>query len=106
MKITKGQIIAITTGEYSDYCLRDHVRALRDFDAADEATRFKKEGDYKVSPEWSFDGEPDAYGSDDRFLAWAIRQQLIEPLQPGQVVELHISDYGRLDIGAEPTNDE
>ena len=39
--IRKGQIVAITSGDYSDYCLLDHVRALRDFEPVAEAERFK-----------------------------------------------------------------
>ena len=32
MILKKGQLIAITTGEYSDYCLVDHMRLLCDLD--------------------------------------------------------------------------
>ncbi|ENQ1627738.1 hypothetical protein ACEOHO_004104 [Vibrio vulnificus] len=31
---TKGELIALSTGEYSDYCVNGLVRALKDFDAS------------------------------------------------------------------------
>lgn len=98
MKISAGQLIAITNGEYSDYCLRDHVRALKDFDAAREAERFKVEGDYLAPPEWDKNGEPAHYGSDERFIAWMIREGLIEPLDADTVVELWVGAYGELRV--------
>lgn len=98
MEIKKGQLIAITNGEYSDYTLRDHVRALKDFDSKNEAQRFMDEGDFLAVQEWDKDGDPTEYGSDDRFIAWAIREGLIEPLGPDDVVELWIGSYGRLKV--------
>lgn len=83
--ICKGQIIAITAGDYSDYCLRDHVRALRDFDPIAEAERFKPTSlrtDYR--------------DEDEEYLAWLIREAIVEPLPVGEVVELHIGSYGCL----------
>ena len=84
MKINKGQIIALTEGEYSDYNLRDHVRALQDFDTTEEIVRFMEIGNYLGGD------EPREYGSDDRFIAWAIREHLIEPLEKNEVVEWHL----------------
>lgn len=40
MIIKKGAIIALTSGEYSDYCLDGHVIALKDFDPQDLARDF------------------------------------------------------------------
>lgn len=103
MKIKGGQIVAITQGEYSDYCLRDHMRALKDFDAAAELERFKKEGDYLAPPEWvdkpwaaemiakhKADPSPSISGSIDRFLAWLVREKLMDP-ELG-VAELHVGN--------------
>ena len=101
MKIKQGQILAITTGVYSDYTLRDHVRALRDFDTASEVGRFVKEGDYIAPPDWDENGEPSIYGSETRFIAWAIREGLIEPLSKNEVIEWHIGSYEQLDIDGE-----
>ena len=33
MKFKKGELIALSSGEYSDYCVNSLVRALKDFDA-------------------------------------------------------------------------
>lgn len=84
MKISKGQIVAITTGEYSDYCLRDHMRALQDFETGEEMTRFKCETDGKYPSEQA------------GFLAWTIREGILEPIESSEVVEFHIGNYGGL----------
>jgi len=97
MKIKKGQIVAITKGEYSDYGLYDHLRALRDFDAYEEAERFKVEGEYLRAPVWDPKGEPVEYGSDDRFLDWAIREGIMEPTKD-EVVELWIGSGSWLEV--------
>lgn len=97
MKIRKGTIVAITTGEYSDYGLRDHMRALKDFDSDEEKSRFRDSGDYLAAPEWDKDGEKETYGSDDRFIAWCIREELMSPMSADEVVELWIGRYGRLE---------
>lgn len=83
--IRKGQIIAITQGAWSDYCLLDHVRALRDFDPIIEAERFKPEELRK-----------DYFNDDEEYVAWLIREAIVEPLPVNEVVELHIGDYGGL----------
>ena len=83
--IRKGQIIAITAGDYSDYCLRDHMRALRDFNPVAEAERFKPK-----------DTRQDYRGEDEEYIAWLIREAIVEPLSVGEVVELHVGSYGCL----------
>lgn len=83
--IRKGQIIAITDGAYSDYCLRDHMRALRDFDPVAEAERFKPT---EIR---------EAYSEEDQeYIAWLIREAIVERLPVGEVVELHVGSYGCL----------
>lgn len=87
MKIKKGQIVAITSGEYSDYCLRGHMRALRDFDAHEEMERFKREGDYLVQQRgWGMT----PHGAEERFMAWMTREGLLAPMDDETVVELYI----------------
>ena len=98
MKIRKGQIIALTGGEYSDYNLRDHVRALKDFETVDEIKRFMGSADYLAPPEYDKNGEPTSYGSDDRFISWAIRNKLIEPLTDNEVVEWYLGAHGTLEV--------
>lgn len=98
MKIKKGQIVAITSGEFSDYCLRDHMRALRDFDPREEVERFKREGDYLVQQHgWG----THQHGAEERFMAWMTREGLLAPMDDETVVELYIGDYGELNIGGD-----
>lgn len=96
MQIMAGQIIALTTGEYSDYGLRDHVRCIRAFESDEIIAEFKETNEYLVPPSWAPEDEPTAYGADDRFIAWLIRLGFIEPLDDDAVVEWHIGSYGRL----------
>jgi hypothetical protein len=98
VNLKQGQIVAITSGEYSSYCLDDHMRAERDFDACAELARFKAEGDYRQLP--SRVGEvsiehAEIYalnGAGTRFLAWMIREGLLSPLPVDEVVELWVDD--------------
>lgn len=96
MKITKGQIVWVTTGEYSDYGVRDHMRALRDFDNTEEIARFKEEGDYLAVPARGISKKPTIDGADDRYLAWCIREGIMAPMGADEAVELHIGSYGGL----------
>ena len=93
--IKKGQIVAISTGEYSDYSVREYVRALRDIDRDAEAKRFKETGPFLAPPTWDEKGDPDEYGSDDRFIAWAIKEGMWEPLEAELLTEWWIGAYGR-----------
>jgi len=94
--IKKGQIIAISTGEYSDYSVREYVRATRDIDRVAEVKRFKETGPYLAPPSWDEKGDPEEYGSDDRFIAWAIKEGLWEPVEADLITEWWIGSYGRL----------
>lgn len=89
MKINKGQIIAFTNGQYSDYCLRDHMRALEDFQTADKMNEFK------ASPEFQ---SVNCWEQDDAFMAWLVKTGIVEPLGD-EVVEWHIGSYGELSAG-------
>ena len=75
MKVKAGQILALTQGEYSDYCLRDHVRVLKDFDTIEVANNFID------------NPKQDSWDVLDRFVACLIKDGLIEPLDPNTVVE-------------------
>lgn len=97
MKLTKGQFLTITTGEYSDYGIRDYVRVLRDFDTAEVAKLFKETGPYLDVIEWAPNDDPSSYGSDDRFQAWAIREGYFAPVEAGEVAEWHIGSYGHFE---------
>ena len=101
MKLTKGQIVALTEGEYSDYGIKDHLRVASDFDIAAAREEFKGTDKYLERPDWE---DPKAecdeslwsYGSPDRFIAWLIQRGQLEPLKPDEVVTYHIGRYGHL----------
>ena len=97
MKIKKGQLIALTRGAYSDYCLTGHATALVDFDTDEIIKLFKESGDYLAAMDWDDSGEKSDYGSDDRFVAWLIREEIIEPCAEDAVVEFYIGEYRRVD---------
>jgi len=40
VKYKAGELINLTTGEYSDYCLRGTVKVLKDFDSLEAVTNF------------------------------------------------------------------
>ncbi|MBR8147029.1 hypothetical protein [Burkholderia vietnamiensis] len=86
MKIRKLQIIAFTNGEYSDYCLRDHMRALSDFDTADKIAEFKATAECQAANSWE---------QDDVFMAWLVKTGVVEPLGDA-VIEWHVGSYGAL----------
>lgn len=91
MLISKGQIVAISEGEYSDYGVRDHVRATLDFDTVVCVRRFRTETPPE-DDEWCKSG--DSY----KFIAWMQAQGYWEPLEGGELVEFHVGTYGRLEI--------
>lgn len=86
MKIQKGQIIAFTTGEYSDYCLRDHMRALCDFETADKIAEFKATEECRTANCWELDCV---------FMAWLVKTGVVEP-SGDEVIEWHVGSYGAL----------
>ncbi|WP_186211266.1 hypothetical protein [Burkholderia gladioli] len=86
MKVTKGQIIAFTNGEYSDHCLRGHMRALEDFETSDKVAA------YKTTPESS---SANCWEREDAFMAWLVKTGAVEPID-NEVLEWHIGSYGEL----------
>ncbi len=78
MIIKKGTIVALTLGEYSDYCLHGHVRALQDISTGDVIRRY-------------MEGREGHYGIHLEFIAWMIREGMIEPVSDG-VTEWWIGD--------------
>lgn len=78
MIIKKGTIVAITSGEYSDYCLDGHVIALKDFDPQEQAREFKENN---VIQE---------YRDRSAFLAYLIINGFVDPTS--KVVELWLGN--------------
>lgn len=75
MVIKVGTIVAITSGEYSDYCLDGHVIALKDFDPNVLAGTFKENNVIKAE-----------YHGKDAFLAYLIINGFVDPTN--EVTEL------------------
>lgn len=48
MKFKKGELIALSSGEYSDYCVNSLVRALKDFDAQEIFEEWAQDNGEKV----------------------------------------------------------
>lgn len=94
MQVKQGQILAVTQGEYSDYCLKDHFRALVDFDTNEFIQKYKEQFPDGDSDRW----KKYAYNKydQDRFLAWCVEQKLIEVLSENEVQEWYIGSYGDL----------
>lgn len=77
MKVAKGQLIALTSGEYSDYCLDGHMRAVRDFDSDEMFAAYKA-----------------LRGRKPDFAAWSIREGYMTPCEAMEVLELWVGGYG------------
>jgi len=86
MKISKGQLILISTGDYSDYGILDTFRALRDFDTKEVIECYFTKYPLQ-SEQYEFD--------DDIFILWLISEQLVVELE---TVEWKISSYSTVDM--------
>lgn len=85
MNIKAGQIVVVTDGEYSDYCLRGAIRALRDFDVKEAESEFLRQ----------LDTNEDHLRLGEMWLAWLIRRGFVEPAD-SEIVELYVGSYGQL----------
>ena len=92
MKITKGTLLTLETGEYSDYTFHGPFTVIREFDQAKAVEQFRAQW---VAPnEWT--DEPDA----DQFMGWLNREGYIEPA--ANVFSWHIGSFGS--FKAEPSD--
>ena len=82
--MTKGDIITVTEGEYSDYSIVAHMRALKDFNVDVVGWEYLKT--HPLEREDGFD----KLG----FLAWLARMGFVVDVDQG-VVEVWLGDYGR-----------
>lgn len=94
MNILKGQIVALSDGEYSDYGIYAHMRALQDFETDEQIDTYKAEYAFRrdnggLLSDW----EPESEGFD----AWLIRKGLLTPhVEPDEIVEWWTGAYGML----------
>lgn len=97
MQIKSGQIVALTTGEYSDYCLNDHMRCMRDFDSDAERAHFLESSPEVAARRAKYvkriaPNQTQVTGivwTGDMFIAWLQREGFLEPLE-NEVVELWV----------------
>lgn len=80
-----GETFIVTSGEYSDFGIRDSLRALVDFDWNECVTAY-----LELHPDQSV-----AYGGEfDKFLSW-LRE--IGKVETAPLIQVHIGDYGTFD---------
>lgn len=100
MKLTKGQIVALTEGCYSDYCLTGHVRVLEDFDAKAECDAYKASfiPEQIIYKDWRGTSRMTS-PSREEFIASLIRRGFIEDCSV-DVPEMYLGEYSGLDVSA------
>lgn len=102
MKLTKGQLVNVTNGEYSDYYLMGAFRVLKDFDSNDTLAEFAKEHNIerKVLSR-KYDGDLIYYKDDSYkigpqdYLAWLNKGGYLED---ADIVELYLGSYNQLHV--------
>src|SRR6185312_10920888 len=93
MKIKRGTLLVLETGEYSDYTFHGPFRVMKGFDEVKVVDLHRKQWKPE-NPEW--DTEPDT----DSFMGWLTAQGYIEPVE--NLVSWHIGSYGRLEADPHP----
>lgn len=86
--VKKGQIMVLTSGDYSDYGINAIFKALEDFDLDAEVQEY-----YKQETEVQFDRNRRKTGID--FPAWLVKWRVAEEVD---FLEIHTGDYGEVDI--------
>lgn len=81
-----GTVIALATGEYSDFGYIGHVKALGELDVPALMQEYRDQ--YEPKDEWD---EADPHG----FLGWLISTGKVEAFD---CQECHIGSYGRLEV--------
>lgn len=94
MKIKEGQIIAFTEGEYADFTVQFHAKALRAFDKNEVLRAFMATDDYR--PEWKGRQAP---GDDTAaFVVYLEEEGFIEKLVEDEILFWHLGEYSRLEV--------
>lgn len=95
MKIKAGQIITITRGMYSDYGIEAQVLALRDMETNEVVQAFADDLGYRIDANMLLvKADDDHWVDEDEFIAWMIRREWVEPLEPDTVTVWHLGDNG------------
>jgi len=80
-----GQLAMLTKGDYSDYSPLFAVRAVRDFDVAEQMAIFKSAG-------------TKGWRAQQRFALWLLAQGLVEEVE---CVEVHLGAYDLTEVTVE-----
>jgi hypothetical protein len=81
-KLTKGETITISTGEYSDYYVRGVFRVTADFEPQEMIDAYLAEHPDQREP----------YSAEiTEFLVWLATKNILEPVESR---EWHLSSYG------------
>lgn len=86
MIIQAGQLVLLSSGEYSDYGVLAIAKSLKDFDTNEETINFLEE--LKIHSGHDHDIE-------FRFMAWLHKKGFIEDVP---YREVHLGSYGRIEI--------
>jgi hypothetical protein len=78
--VSKGEIIVLTSGEYSEYGIEGFAVALEDFDMGEKAREYDKET-----------GPHQYYSQLNGFIPWLITKQLVKP---EEYREIHLGSSG------------
>lgn len=85
--VKAGELLAFSTGEYSDYSVQMFCRALKDIDMS-VVEAFQSLPEEKTKEPWAWD-------STDRFQTYLEENGYVERLA---YKEVHLGSYGRLDL--------
>ena len=83
-----GTLMAISKGEYSDYCIEGLFKVLKDFDAKEQMIVWAKETDREILKE---EITNDYNNKNIDFMEWLNRTGFIEDVE---YRELHTGNYG------------
>lgn len=84
-----GDLLSISTGEYSDYSVCGPVRIIRPFVKHEVCEAYRKT--YPKQKAWGLDEDPDPFG----FLPWLISEGYAEDIDGH--TEWHVGSYGRFE---------
>jgi hypothetical protein len=84
-KISAGEVIVLTSGEYSDYGITGYIVSLIDFDMGEAVDTFKQ----------SISSDDYDYDTHSKFIAWLVATEKVVPVEHR---EIHIGSYGRLEL--------
>lgn len=87
MKVSKGEILMVTTGEYSDYGVQSLVVALADFDINELREEYLSE----------FPDQTERYSADFyKFNNWLVNEKKI--VEEVKHREWHLGDYSSFEM--------